>query len=403
MNSLAVRIFIALLVGLSLGIVLSGSEATPAIIGFVGPLGRAWLDALTMTVVPLVFSLLVVGILGSAGSSVAGRVTFRALAWFSVLLLSACCLSAAVVTLALHIWPVPPTAGLLRSPNAPPVIASAGAWLAGIVPSNPIKAAAETAILPLVIFALLFGFAACRIEPVLRTALQTFFQAIVQTMLVVVHWVLLVGPLGIFALAFGMASQVGIGALGLLAQYIVIVIAACLAITASIYAVMWAVGTSPMRFARAVLPVQIVALSTQSSLATLPTMIKAAKEIGSNEEHSAVVLPLAVSIFRAASAGANVAVAVYLAHLYGHSLSITLLVAAVMVAAPVSLAAVGLPAQISYFATIGPVCLAIGVPLDLLPLLLAVETLPDVFRTLGNTTADVAMTRLVDVGIRRVQ
>jgi Na+/H+-dicarboxylate symporter len=152
---------------------------------------------------------------------------------------------------------------------------------------------------------------------------------------------------------------------------------------------------SPLAFARAALPAQAVALSTQSSLASLPTMIEAADRLDTVKENAGIVLPLAVSVFRAASAAANVAVTIYLAHLHGIVLGPGLLLLGAVVAAVVSLAAVGLPAQVSFFASIGPVCLAIGVPIEMLPLLLAVETIPDIFRTFGNVTADLAVTRIV--------
>ena len=124
-------------------------------------------------------------------------------------------------------------------------------------------------------------------------------------------------------------------------------------------------------------------------------MIDAADPLGIRKEEAGVVLPLAVSIFRAASAAANVAVAIYLAHLHGIPLSPGVLLLGACVAAVVSLAAVGLPAQVSFFASIGPVCLAMGVPIGILPLLLAVETFPDIFRTVGNVTADLTVARIV--------
>ncbi|MEO6092868.1 MAG: cation:dicarboxylase symporter family transporter, partial [Novosphingobium sp.] len=120
--------------------------------------------------------------------------------------------------------------------------------------------------------------------------------------------------------------------------------------------------------------------------------------LGVDRAAAGIVLPLAVSLFRAASAAANIAVAVYLAHVHGIALGPATLAIGAATAAAVSLAAVGLPAQISFFATISPVCLAMGVPVALLPLLLAVETVPDIFRTLGNVTADLAVTRLAGRG-----
>ena len=117
--------------------------------------------------------------------------------------------------------------------------------------------------------------------------------------------------------------------------------------------------------------------------------------MGIERSAGGIVLPLAVSLFRAASAGANVAVGIYLAHVHGVALGAGTMIAGAVIAAGVSVAAVGLPAQVSFFAIIAPVCLAMGVPVVLLPLLLAIETLPDVFRTLGNVTADLAVARIV--------
>ena len=100
-------------------------------------------------------------------------------------------------------------------------------------------------------------------------------------------------------------------------------------------------------------------------------------------------------MFRVTGAAANVTVVIYLAKVHGVSLTSTALVTGAIVAAAVSVAAVGLPAQVSFFAIIAPVCLTMGVPVALLALLLAIETLPDIFRTLGNVTGDLAVTRIV--------
>jgi len=215
-------------------------------------------------------------------------------------------------------------------------------------------------------------------------------------MLVLVHWILWLAPLGIAALAFVAGVNMGSSVAGALAQYIVLISAACLAATVMAYvAAVLAGKISPMRFARAALPAQSVALSTQSSLATLPVMIDSAPALGVHPKTAGVVLPLAVSLFRAASAAANVGVAIYLAHLHGIQLSFPMLAVAVLIAVPVSLAAVGVAAQVSFVATIAPICVALDVPIVVLPLLMAVETIPDFFRTLGNVTADLAVTRIV--------
>jgi Na+/H+-dicarboxylate symporter len=397
MTGLSARILAGLALGLFAGAVLAGAPTSSTLLSVLQPVGKLWLDALTMTVVPLVFSLLVTGIVSAADSASGGRTAPRALIWFAVLLVGACLVSAALTTLALDLWPISPEAASLRAlAGPPPEIASTSDWLANIIPTNPLKAATDTAMVPLVIFAMLFGFAVSRIEPDLRASIQTFFRAVVQAMLVIVHWVLWVAPLGVFALAFAVGARAGVSAAGALLQYVVLAVSACLVTALLAYIVAALLGRmSPLAFARAVLPAQIVAASTQSSLASLPAMIDAAGPLGVGRQDAGIVLPLAVSIFRAASAAANVTVAIYLAHLHGVALAPGTLVIGALVAAAVSVAAVGLPAQISFFAIIGPVCLAMGVPIALLPLLLAIETIPDIFRTLGNVTADLAVTRVV--------
>jgi Na+/H+-dicarboxylate symporter len=283
--------------------------------------------------------------------------------------------------------------------GAAPAVAPAADWVTGLIPSNPIRAAADTAVAPLVLFSLVFGLAVTRIAGPLRASVVALFQAVTEAMLVIVRWVLWLGPVGVLALAFRVGAENGAAAFGTLLHYIVLVslVTGATGLLAIPVAVL-AGRIGPAAFCRAALPAQIVALSTQSSLASLPAMIQAAPALGAAEARAGVVLPLAVSLFRAASAAANVAVAVYVAHLYGAPAGPWELAIGVLVAAPVSLAAVGLPAQVSYFATTGPVCLAMGAPLQVLPILLAVETIPDIFRTIGNVTADLAVTRIVGRG-----
>jgi Na+/H+-dicarboxylate symporter len=125
-------------------------------------------------------------------------------------------------------------------------------------------------------------------------------------------------------------------------------------------------------------------------------MIEAARgPLGLQPQVVGITLPLAVSLFRFTSAPGNLAVAIYLAGLYGIDLSFWQLASGVVVAAIVSVAAVGIASAVTFFALLAPICLAMGVPIELLALLVAVETIPDIFRTVGNVTADVAVTAVV--------
>lgn len=397
--NLSARIFTGLVLGLALGALAAGLHGArlDLLLAVARPIGKLWLDALTMTVVPLVFGLIVTGILAAAREAASGRIARDALIAFAVLLFAATAISAVYSSAFLHWLPVPAEAQGLRGTVTGSVPSwSEGSWVDGIIPTNPIRAAADMAMVPLVVFALVFGFAAARIAPELSAAIGTLFRAVVEAMLVIVHWVLWLAPLGVLALAFTVGARLGVGAAGALLHYVLVAASACLVIAILAYPLAVIAGrVSPARFARAALPSQVVAVSTQSSLASLPAMIEGAAPLGVAREAAGVVLPLAVSLFRAASAAANMAVVVYLGHLHGVAMGPGVLAVGAAVAAVTSIAAVGLPAQVSFFAMIGPVCLATGVPIELLPLLLAVETIPDIFRTLGNVTTDLAVTAIV--------
>ncbi len=397
LNTPPARILIGLVAGLAIGVWLTGTAHGEVAVRVAQPVGKLWLDALTMTVVPLVFALLVTGVMEAAREASGGKVAARAIGWFAILLIASTLLAAVTTTLVLRGVPLPPGAAALgEARGAGPVPLEDAHWLDNIIPTNPIRAAADTAMVPLVIFALLFGLGASGIEAEPRAALERVFRGIGQTMLRIVTWVLWIAPVGVFALAVGVGSRMGGAAAGVLAHYVFVVIAACLFATLLCYAAAALFGRiSPLTFARAALPSQVIAVSTQSSLASLPAMISAAAPLRVMPATAGIVLPLAVSLFRAASAAANVAVAIYLAQVHAVPLGVTTLVGGAIVAAAVSVAAVGLPAQVSFFAIIAPVCIAMGVPVVLLPVLLAIETLPDIFRTLGNVTADLAVARIV--------
>ncbi len=228
--------------------------------------------------------------------------------------------------------------------------------------------------------------------------MATVFVGVAVTMVVFVLWVLLAAPVGVFALALGVGLRAGLGVAGTLGHYVAIVCLSQIGLIAVVYvvAIVWG-RVSPGRFARAVAPAQVVAISTQSSLASLPVMVERARDgLGVPQTTAGLVLPLAVAVFRITSPVANLAVCLYVAQLYGVSLSLGALIAGGLTAVAVSIASVGLPGQDSFFVAIGPICLAMGLPLGVLPLLLAVEVIPDIFRTVGNVTADLAATRIVN-------
>lgn len=406
--SLSAQVLLALALGLAAGAAaqawgLPGGHGTA---DFIAALGQLWLNALRMTIIPLVFSLLVTGIASIADAARTGRLALKAMLLFGVLILGST-LYAVGAAYGLHaLWPIDPEGARLLLAGHPAAPAGIGAaapfseFLKTIAPSNPIRAAAEDAILGIVVFAVFFGFAASRLPERLRLPLVTFFEAVGETMIVIVRWVLMAAPLGVFALSLGVGLTAGASAAGVLLHYVAVISLACIGVGLLFYPLAVIFGRVSLgRFARAAAPAQVVAFSTQSSLASLPVMVERSVDmLGVPRATAGLVLPLAVAVFRVTSPVANLGVAIYCAHLFGIEPSMGQLVAAMLTAMLISIGTVGLPGQVSFFASIAPICIAMGVPLEMLPLLLAVEVIPDIFRTLGNVTADMAVTRMVQGG-----
>jgi Na+/H+-dicarboxylate symporter len=398
--SQSTRILLALVAGLAAGIVLGGfaPAAVDPVTGVAQPIGQAWLNALQMTIVPLVFSLLVTGVAATAEAAQAGKLAGRAVALYLVIMaLSA--LSAALLTpLFLEIVPLPAESaaalrGALTGVGPNPTVPPLGEFLAAIVPSNIVKATAESSFLSMIIFALIFAFALMRIDAALRELLVRFFTAVRDTMLVVIGWVLWIGPLGVFALALVVGARAGGGAFHALVHYILTVGAVGAVVSLLAYPMAMIGGrVSLARFSRAALPSQAVAISTQSSLASLPAMLAGTRALGAPVAVAGVTLPLAVALLRATGPAMNFAVAIYIAHWFGVPLSPGTLAVGTLVAALTSLGAVSLPGTVSYVSSIAPLCATIGAPTAPLGLLVAVETMPDIVRTLGNVMWDIATT-----------
>ncbi len=156
-----------------------------------------------------------------------------------------------------------------------------------------------------------------------------------------------------------------------------------------------------MKFAKAMGPAQAVAISTQSSLASLPAMLTGARQqLGLSERVTDITLPLAVSMFRITSPLFNLGIVIFTAHVGGVELDFMRMTIGIALAVLTSFSVVGLPSQFSLFNTTVPISIGMGVPMEVLPLIVAVEVVPDLFRTVGNVTADVAVTTVVARGDR---
>ena len=402
--SLTTRVLAGLALGLAAGVSahLVGHPSLLALAGLIEPIGALWVNAILMTVIPLVVSSLIVGVVSTADARVIGRLGSQAVVLF-LLFAAVCAAFTALVTPPLLGWLRidPATAASVRAGGAaalaehaaapPPNI---GQWLAGIIPANAVRAAADGAMLPLVVFALAFALATTRIAPELRRSVVGLCEAVASAMRVLIEWILVCAPVGAFGLAFPLAARMGITAVGALGYYVVLVSSICVLLILALYPVVAVAGGVPLRaFLRAVAPAQAVAFSSRSSLASLPALIDGGERLGLPPAVTGFCLPLAVSTFKFCGPVVTVGGMLFIARLYGVAIEPARLLQAAAIAVLLTFAVPGIPGGSLIVGA--PIFAAAGLPLEGIGMLLAVDTIPDMFRAPANVTADLAVATIL--------
>jgi len=276
-----------------------------------------------------------------------------------------------------------------------PALPSFASWVVGLVPVNPVRAAADGAMLPLIVFSLAFGLAVGRLAPERRERITSVVGGIADAMVVLVGWILSLAPIGIFALALGLAVHLGTGIVGAVGVYLATHSALLLLLTLLLYAVVAVAGRVPVgRFARAALPAQLVAAATRSSLAALPANLESAERIlRLPRTVTSFALPLAVSAFRLNQGVSWVVMALFAAKLYGVELGLGDVATLAATGVLLSVSVPGIPSGSLFI--VAPFFAAAGIPPESIGVLIALDLVPDVFKTVLNVTGHLAAVTLL--------
>jgi len=404
-KSQAVVVLLALIAGIAVGagIRANGSPTLLSGIGIFDIIGTLWINAIRMTVVPLVAALTIVAVANSGDAKRVGRLGAYALLVFVVMLLASGALAAVLAPLSFEqLALAPDVAARLRESLATGASATAIAMptlaqrIIDMVPANPIKAAADGAILPVVVFSLALGLALTRLTEERRDAFLNVCRGLSDALLVLVQWVLGLAPIGVFALAVGLGTKMGASSAGALLHYVLTLSAILFVFTLCLYPVAAILGrVSLRRFATAALPAQAAAFSARSSIAALPAMIAAVRDdLVLNPRMSGFVLPLAVSVFRLNVPIAWVVGLLFLGKLYGITLGASALVTIVLTATLLSFSVPGLPSASLFL--LSPVLAQHGIPVEGVGILIALDAIPDMFKTLANVTAHLTSAVVLD-------
>jgi proton glutamate symport protein len=359
-----------------------------------------WVKAISALVVPLVVALLITGVASLADVRAVGRLGARVLLVFVALLATGSALVTLVTPSLLTLLHVThESAGALGSAalpaGAPHATPGFWDWVGSLIPVNPVAAAASGALLPLVVFTVAFALAVTRLAPESRASVVGFFRGVADAMLQLVAWVLWTAPAGVFALAYALGARTGLGSAHALVALIVLVTTVCLAYTGALYIIAVVFGRISLpRFARAIVRAQVVGFSTRSSLASLPAMIQAGEtRLELPPAVTGFVLPLAVSTFKLGATIAIVTSTLFLARLYAVPLTSGDLISIAVSAVLLSFSIPGIPAGVMLVMI--PVLASVGIPAEGIGILLAVDVIPDMVRTLTNVTADMVAAVIV--------
>ncbi len=399
--NISLQILLALVLALILGVVVSTTQSATlnSIIELIEPIGTLWVNAIRMIVIPLLISLLITAVAGQQAQHNVAKVGGHSGLIIVLLVAMSSLLTFIMAPLFLSFITIDPQASqqLLNHSTTSITDTSLPAfseWFTGLIPINPFKSAVDNAMLPLMVFIALFALSLRHIDETHRKSVTMFFEGIKQSMFVLIGWIMKVAPYGIFALVLSLTSKLGVSTVTVLATFIAVTSLIIVLITLILYLLVFLFGgVSMLTFIKAVAPVQVIGFSTRSSLASLPATYDATQKLGLPSDITGVVLPIAVTMFKFASPIARISGTYFIANLYGIDLSVYHMMVIAMAIGLLSFYSPGIPS--GGLLIMSPVYLSLGLPVEGIGILIAVDLIIDMFITAANVTANVSAAVLV--------
>ncbi len=370
------------------------------------PVGQVFLRLLFMTVVPIVFTSIAVGVAGIGDMKTLGRLGGRTMAFFALSTLLAALLGLTLVNT------IRPGAGLPAGTRDELMARFAGgaqglaessaanfgiSTFVNIVPRNPVAAAVNMDMLALIFFSLIFGAALTMIPREKATPVISVLEGIGEAVIAIIDMAMKLAPYGVFALIFVITSQFGWGILQQLSMYVLVVLLGlALHATVGISAMVRIFGRmSPLKFWKAIEAPMITAFSTSSSMATLPTSIATAEsELGVQPKIAGFVLPLGATMNMNGTALFEGVTVLFLAQVFGVDLSLGSQVIVVILSVMTAIGAAGVPGGSLPLMML--VMATVGVPPEGIAIILGVDRILDMSRTTLNVAGDLAASTYID-------
>jgi DAACS family dicarboxylate/amino acid:cation (Na+ or H+) symporter len=406
------KLAIALLLGIALGAALHPYAAAPGLIAFnthiLRPIGQIFLRTIFMIVVPMVFSALVIGVYqlgrGRDLSGVAGRTLI-----FTIVLSAASVLiGVALVNVLQPGRGVQLAAAGVPTPGVQAIEANAAAVkplsdvFIELIPRNPLESAVRALdgeMLPLMVFAVIFGVAVSHLRPregEHEVLLVSVFEQIFDACMRIVHFAMLLAPFAVFAIVFNTAFTFGTGIVASLLFYVITVVAGLLVQQFGVYsALLWTVARrAPAEFFRKCREVYLYAFSTASSNATLPLSLDVAEnKLGLPPQIARFVLTVGSTANQNGTALFEGVTVLFLAQVYGLDLTIGQQIRVMVMSILAGVGTAGIPGGSLPMVMI--VAQSVGIPAEGMALILGVDRFLDMCRTAVNVSGDLVITALV--------
>ncbi|BCA96287.1 proton/glutamate symporter [Legionella antarctica] len=354
--------------------------------------GKVFITILKMLVIPVVFVSLVCGTFNISSSSQFGRTALKTIVLYlfttSIAISLALFVSIVLGTNGSSITPVEQQSQTLSTPTIKET-------LLNLVPSNPVKAMAEGNMLQVIIFALLLGIS---ITGAGRSAqkIKDLFKAADAVVMRLVHIVFLAAPYGIFCLISVMFARIGINLIMQLSGYFFTVLLALALHLFIVYPILLKsfTGLSPLIFFRQMWPAMMFAFSTSSSNASIPVVLKTVEEkLGVNESIASFIIPLGATINMDGTAIMQGVATVFISHVYGIDLGLSGYLTVILLATLASIGTAGVPGV--GLVTLTMVLIQVGLPVEGISLIIGIDRLLDMSRTIVNICGDATVACIV--------
>ena len=393
--SLAMQIFIALVLGIIAGFALSGNPAIAN--GYIKPFGTIFLNLVKWVVTPLVFFSIMAGVISMRDIRKVGSVGITTIIYYLCTTAVAIIIGLVFANIFKGVFPVLQTTDLEYAAKDP---VSFMDTLVGIFPSNFLKPFVDANMLQIIVASLIIGFSLLLIgekKQIEFKAVDTLNDVFLKAMEMIIK----LSPIGVFCLICPVVAENGASILGSLAMVLLVAYLAYIVHTAVVYsiAVKAGAGMSPVKFFKGMLPAMMMAFSSASSVGTLPLNIECSEKLGADRDVSAFVLPLGATVNMDGTAIYQGVCAVFIASCFGIQLTFSQMLTIVLTATLASIGTAGVPG--AGMIMLAMVLQSVGLPVEGIALVAGIDRIFDMGRTTVNITGDASCAIIVSARERR--